>query len=94
VEAPVGGLAGALEHLRQQGGLGAERIENCGQEEESIIKEYLDSKLDSVACLKYWEKFDLDFGSHQVKGALCRLARFVLVLFKKPTFHILSPGNI
>ena len=48
MEAPVGGLAGALEHLRQQGGLGAERIENCGQEEESIIKEYLDSKLESV----------------------------------------------
>jgi hypothetical protein len=51
VEAPVGGLAGALEHLRQQGGLGAERIENCGQEEESIIKEYLDSNWNQLHAL-------------------------------------------
>jgi hypothetical protein len=79
VEVPIGGLAGALEQLRQKGGLRAEGIENGDQEEESCIKEYLDSKLESVSCLKYWEKCDLDFGSHRVKGAFCRLARFVLV---------------
>ena len=72
VEAPIGGLAGALEQLRQKGGLRAEGIENGDQEEESCIKEYLDSKLESISCLKYWEKCDLDFGSHRVKGALCR----------------------
>ena len=79
MEAPIGGLAGALEQLRQKGGLRAESIENVDQEEESCIKEYLDSRLESVSCLKYWEKYDLEFGSHRVKGALSRLARFVLV---------------
>ena len=79
VEAPIGRLASVLEQLRQKGGQRAESIENGDQEEESCIKENLDSKLESVSCLKYWEKFDLEFGSHRVKEALCRLARFVLV---------------
>ena len=31
MEAPIGGLAGALEQLRQKGGLRAESIENVDQ---------------------------------------------------------------
>ena len=84
------GLAGALEQLRQKGGLRAESIENGDQEEESCIKEYLDSKLESISCLKYWEKCDLDFGSHRAKGALCRLARFVLIFLKETIFSFVS----
>ena len=76
-EAPVGGLAGVLEQLRQKGGhLRTEDDQDGRHHVEFCIKEYFDSKLESVSCLKYWEKQDLEFGSHRVKGALCRLARY------------------
>lgn len=81
-EAPVGGLAGVLEQLRQRGGhLRTEDEQDVRHQVDFCIKEYLDSKLESVSCLKYWEKQDLEFGSHKVKGALCRLARYFFKYF-------------
>lgn len=74
--APVGGLAGVLDKLRQQGQARMEVDErgNHGSEE-FHIREYLEARLETVACLKYWERLELDFGAHKVKAALCRLAK-------------------
>ena len=43
--------------------------------EESCVREYLDAKLESVSCLKYWERRENEVGNHPVRTALCRLAR-------------------
>ena len=45
-----------------------------------LMKEYLNSQLEEVACLKYWEKQEKEAGSNRVKGALCRLARYEPVI--------------
>ena len=76
-EVPAGGLAGVLAQLRQQGSQ-ARMGDDSGSQanEEHYLKEYLDTKLEEVSCLKYWEKQDREFGSHKVKSALCRLARY------------------
>ena len=75
---PVQGLAGILQQLRQQGcqerGVGEQDGTN---REEFYLQKYLADELESVACLKYWEKQEREFGDHKIKGALCRLARFV-----------------
>ena len=76
----LGGLAGALHQLREQGcqerGGGQAAAANT---EEHYLQMYLNEELETVSCLKYWEKQDRDFGGHKVKGALCRLARFGLI---------------
>ena len=43
--------------------------------EESCVREYLDAKLESVSCLKYWERRENEMGNHPVRTALYRLAR-------------------
>ena len=67
------GLEGVL--LRRTGcqarGVGDNEI----RDEEYYIKKYLTSELETVACLKYWERQEKEFGNHKIKGALCRLAR-------------------
>jgi hypothetical protein len=89
-EVPAGGLAGVLAQLRQQGSQ-ARMGDDSGSQanEEHYLKEYLDTKLEEVSCLKYWEKQDREFGSHKVKGALCRLARYSFTFFTCYFVHLL-----
>ena len=79
---PVQGLAGILHQLRQQGcqerGVGEQDGTN---REEFYLQKYLADELESVSCLKYWEKQEREFGNHKIKGALSRLARFVFSIF-------------
>ena len=75
---PTSGLAGVLEQLRQRGSQsrGVEGAVVVNQlSEESCVREYLDAKLESVSCLKYWERRENEVGNHPVRTALCRLAR-------------------
>ena len=73
---PLTGLAGVLDKLRQQGAQDrALDVGEGGDKVESHLKEYFESKHETVSCLKYWEKQELEFGSHGVNGAMCRLAR-------------------
>ena len=77
-EVPTDGLAGVLEQLRQRGSQtrGVDgNVDGTQLNEEFYIKEYLDAKLETVSCLKYWEKRELEVGNHPVRTALCRLAR-------------------
>ena len=62
------GLEGVLQELRRTGC----QARGVGDNE---IKKYLTSELETVACLKYWEKQEKEFGNHKIRGALCRLAR-------------------
>ena len=77
-EVPSGRLAGVLEQLRQQGSQARMTDDSGGHHgnEEHYLQEYLDTKLETVSCLKYWENQDKEYGAHKVKGALCRLARY------------------
>ena len=74
---PLQGLAGALSQIQERGcqERGAGEADTTNREEH-YLQMYLNDELQSVSCLKYWQKQDKDFGSHKVKGALCRLARF------------------
>ena len=73
---PLTGLAGVLDRLRQQGSQqSAPDVDESGDKVERHLKEYFESKLETVSCLKYWEKQELEFESHGVNGAMCRLAR-------------------
>ena len=92
-EVPAGGLAGVLEQLRQRGAQfrGIDGVEAGIQtNEEFYVKEYLDAQLETVSCLRYWEKREHEVGAHPVRTALCRLARYkfslLLKLFSKPSF--------
>ena len=79
---PAAGLAGIFQQLREKGGnpQGPEGdIGGHHQSEEFFLQEYLNSKLETVSCLKHWETVDKECGNHRVKGAICRLARFVCV---------------
>ena len=54
---PAEGLAGVLQQLRDRGsqaraGEGEERT----QPEEHFIQNYLNAQLETVSCLKHWEK--------------------------------------
>ena len=64
--------------MRQRGSQ-ARGVEGAGVvnqlNEESCVSEYLDAKLESVSCLKYWERRENEVGNHPVRTALCRLAR-------------------
>ena len=71
---PLTGLAGVLDKLRQQGNQHRALVDGVDKVE-SHLKEYFESKLETVSCLKYWEKQELEFGSHGVNGAMCKLAR-------------------
>ena len=62
--------------LRQRGGHG-QGEETSNETEETSIKKYLDSELETVACLKYWEKQATEALNNKFKAAFCRLARFV-----------------
>ena len=84
IEVPASGLAGVLQQLRQKGSqarvLDGGGVDGNQADEAFYIKDYLDSKLETVACLKYWEQQEKDMGSHRVKAALCRLARYIVVM--------------
>ena len=74
---PAEGLAGVLQQLRDRGsqaraGEGEERT----QPEEHFIQKYLNAQLETVSCLKHWEKVERTPGLHKVDRALCRLARY------------------
>ena len=72
---PVEGLAGALNQIRQRGDQDRNGAEAAAADmEENCIQMYLNAELESVSCLKYWEKQDKEFGYQKFKGALCRLA--------------------
>lgn len=79
---PPGGLAGVFEQLRQKGTeqrrAGGDQVNH--QNEEYYLNEYLNSKLETVACLKYWENQEKEAGSNKIKKALSRLARYAPVL--------------
>ena len=77
VNEPLQGLADALSQIRERGcqERGGEETDTANREEH-YLQMYLNDELQSVSCLKYWQKQDKDFGNHKVKGALCRLARF------------------
>jgi hypothetical protein len=72
VNEPLQGLADALSQIRERGG----GETDTANREEHYLQLYLNDELQSVSCLKYWQKQDKNFGNHKVKGALCRLARF------------------
>lgn len=76
VPEPAQGLAGVFQQLRQRGGQGQGEATNT-ETEEDCLKKYLDAELETVACLKYWEKQERE-DINKIKSALCRLARFVL----------------
>ena len=76
VPEPAQGLAGVFQQLRQRGGQGQGEATNT-ETEEDCLKKYLDAELETVACLKYWEKQERE-DNNKIKSALCRLARFVL----------------
>ena len=84
IEVPASGLAGVLQQLRQKGSqarvLDGGGVDGNQADEAFYIKDYFDSKLETVACLKYWEQQEKDMGSHRVKAALCRLARYIVVM--------------
>ena len=73
-EQPALGLAGVFQQLRQRGGPGQG---SSSETEETCIKKYLDSELETVACLKYWESQATEAANNKFKAAFCRLARFV-----------------
>ena len=69
---PVEGLAAAFQHLKDRS------QPTTGQEDVEVqVKRYLNSPLETVSCLKYWEKQAKEAGNNKFKAALCRLARFV-----------------
>ena len=69
------GLEGVLQELRRTGCQARGVGDNEVRDEEYYIKKYLTSELETVACLKYWEKQEKEFGNHKIRGALCQLAR-------------------
>ena len=77
VNEPLQGLADALSQIRERGcqERGGGETDTANREEH-YLQMYLNDELQSVSCLKYWQKQDNDFGNHKVNGALCRLARF------------------
>ena len=75
-EQPALGLASVFQQLRKRGGHG-QGEETSNETEETSIKKYLDSELETVACLKYWEKQATEALNNKFKAAFCRLARFV-----------------
>lgn len=81
LEQAADGLAGVFQQLRQRGG--QERVGETDREqnEEYHLQKYLESELETVACLKYWEKQEKEFSNHKFRGALCRLARYVQIYF-------------
>lgn len=92
-EVPAGGLAGVLEQLRQRGtqSRGVDGVEAGIQDNEAFyIKEYLDAKLETVSCLRYWEKRENEVGAHPVRAALCRLARYTSSLYSNCFLNPLS----
>ena len=69
------GLEGVLQELRRTGGQARGVGDDEIRDEEYYIKKYLTSELETVACLKFWERQEKEFGNHKIKGALCQLAR-------------------
>ena len=75
---PTEGLAGVFQQLRERGG--QERGGGRQAETEEVhLQKYLDSKLETVACLKYWETQEKEFGVNPIRAALCRLARYFYI---------------
>ena len=68
---------GVFQQLRERGGQerGGERQ---AETEEVHLQKYLDSELETVACLMYRETQENEFGSNPMRAALCRLARYSL----------------
>ena len=77
---PTEGLAGVLQQLCERGSLArAGEGETRTQPVEHFVQKYLDAQLETVSCLKYWEKQDKSPGLHKVDKALCRLARYGII---------------
>lgn len=76
---PAGALAGVLYQLSQRGSQDRSGGQAATYDmEEHFLQMYLNEKLETVSCLKFWEKQDHEYRTHKFKGALCRLARYKL----------------
>ena len=89
LDQPADGLAGVFQLLRGRGGQGRGG-ERQAETEEIHLQKYLDSELETVACLKYWENQEKEFGSNKMRAALCRLARYVKLVWAKVVTNLFS----
>ena len=67
------GLEAAFEAVKQN----ARRNEEgpVRETEEDVLKNFLNSKLESTGCLAWWQKFEASSSNCKVKVALCKLAK-------------------